>query len=106
MKLRNISKYVFQHNYKGEVITCKPKEEIEVCKEVAEVWLKTKQFEVVGDVIIEKENEELKKKIAELEAKANAQAESKAEKKNDVPDENIEIRDVKEDKSSKTKNKK
>lgn len=114
MKLRNISKQKFQHSFNGELIEVAPQEVKDVPEEVAKLWLSTKAFETIGDEKIEKENAELKAKVAELEAKANAQAEIKAEKKNEghgfpvneVPDEDTEFRDVEEDKPSKTKKKK
>ncbi len=98
MRLYNKSKRTYQHSFynkenKLEVLNLKPGQNVEIPADVAKLWLETgdvveyvdpkeakvKEAKAEGEKkALQKENEDLKAKIAQLEAEAKAK-EAKAE---------------------------
>ena len=62
----NVSQRVYQHTYHKELINLNPGERKEIPDEVADIWLKSKEIELVAD---KSDLEAKDREIAELKAK-------------------------------------
>ena len=84
--VKNFSKRIYQHNVKGEIIQILPGEQKEISDEIASIWLKTKEIQLVADKTEmeakDKEIEKLKKELKK--AKGKKKAEEPAEKEEPI----------------------
>lgn len=71
--LKNLSKRIYQHNVKGEIFQIMPGEKKEVPDDIANIWLKSKEIELVADMneieAKDKEIAELKKELKKAKGK-------------------------------------
>lgn len=91
--LKNLSKRIYQHNVKGEIFQIMPGEKKEVPDDIANIWLKSKEIELVADM---NEIEAKDKEIAELK-KELKKAKGKKVSKEPVEEDGIEREPVKEE---------
>lgn len=98
--LKNLSKRIYQHNVKGEIFQIMPGEKKEVPDDIANIWLKTKEIELVADMNeIEAKDKEISakdKEIAELK-KELKKAKGKKVSKEPVEEDGIEREPAKEE---------
>ena len=71
--VKNLSKRIYQHNVNNEIIQILPGEQKEISDEIAKIWLKTKEIQLVADKTEmeakDKEIAELKKELKKIKGK-------------------------------------
>lgn len=70
--VKNLSKRIYQHNVENRIVQIMPGEKAEIPDDIADIWLKTGEIELVAD---KNELEQKDREIAELKAKLSGKEE-------------------------------